>query len=83
MSQKAPGSEFQPCEENDKFCCEILGPSWYNKKVNPETYVHCGPSELLLSNVAHQMKEKLMIYTNNQYFLFLFLSKGVLQITFF
>ena len=38
-----------------------LGPSWCNKKVNPETYVPCGSYELLWSNLAHEMKEKLTI----------------------
>ena len=41
--------------------CGFLGPSWCNKKGNPETYVPCGSYQLLLSSVAHQMKEKLMI----------------------
>ena len=39
------------------------------KKVNPETYVQCGSYELLLSNVAHQMKEKLMIQNKFSQFL--------------
>ena len=59
--QQAPGSEFHPRDESDKIDCGFLGPSWCNKKVNPETYVPCGSYELLLSNVAHQMKEKLLI----------------------
>ena len=41
-----------------KNYCGFLRHSWCNKKVNPETYVPCGSYELLLSNVAHQMKEK-------------------------
>ena len=39
------------------------------KKVNPETYVSFGSYELLLSNVAHQMKEKLMIQNKFSHFL--------------
>ena len=39
------------------------------KKINPETYVLYGSYELLLSNVAHQMKEKLTI--QNKFFPFL------------
>ena len=38
----------------------FMGP-WCNKKVNPKIYVTCGSYELLLSNVAHRMKEKLTI----------------------
>ena len=33
---------------------DILGA----KKVNPESYVQCGSYELLVSSVAHQIKEK-------------------------
>ena len=46
----------------------VLHTSWCNKKVNPETYVPCGSYELLLSNVAHQMKEILTI--QNKFFNF-------------
>ena len=60
-SEQAPGSEFHPCDESEKIDCGFLGPSWCNKKVKPETYVPCGSYKLLLSNVAHQMKEKLTI----------------------
>ena len=60
-SEQAPGSEFHPRGESEKNDCGFLGPSWCNKKVNPETYVSCGSYELLLSNVAQQMKEKLAI----------------------
>ena len=31
-----------PCDKIDKIDCGFLGPSWCNKKVNPETYVSCG-----------------------------------------
>ena len=57
-SEQAPGSEFHPRDESEKNDFGFLGPSGSNKKVNPETYVPCGSYELLLSNVAHQMKEK-------------------------
>ena len=60
-SEQAPGSEFHPRDESENIYCGFLGTSWCNKKVNPETYVPCGSYELLLSNVAHQMKEKLTI----------------------
>ena len=60
-SEQAPGSEFYRRDESEKIECGFLGPSWCNKKVNPETYVPSGSYELLLSNVAHQMKEKLTI----------------------
>jgi hypothetical protein len=60
-SEQAPGSEFHPRDESEKIDCGFLGPSWCNKKINPETYVPCGSYELLLSNVAHQMKGKLTI----------------------
>ena len=36
-SEQAPGSEFHPGDESDKIDCCFLGPSWCNKKVNPET----------------------------------------------
>ena len=58
------GSEFHPCDKSDKIDCGFLGPSWCNKMVNPKTYVPYGSYELLLSNVAHQIKEKLMIQNN-------------------
>ena len=54
------GDEFHPHEESDKVDCGFLGASWCNKKVNPETYVPSGSYELLLSNVAHQIKDKLI-----------------------
>ena len=57
-SEQAPRSEFHPRDESEKKDCGFLGPSRCNKKVNPETYVQFGSYELLLSNVAHQMKEK-------------------------
>ena len=60
-SEQAPGSKFHHRDESEKNDCGFLGPSWCNKKVNPETYVPCGSDELLLSNVAHQMKEILTI----------------------
>ena len=67
-SEQAPGSEFQPRDKSEKHGCVFLGPSWCNKKVNPQTYVPCGSYELLLSNVAHQMKEKLMIQNKFSHF---------------
>ena len=68
-SEQAPGSEFFPRDKSDKIDYGFLGPSWCNKKVNPETYVACGSYELLLSNRAHQMKEKLMIQNKFSHFL--------------
>ena len=47
----------------------LFGPFWCNKKIYPETYVPCGSYELLLSNVAHQMKEKLTIQNKFSHFL--------------
>ena len=35
-SEQAPGSGFHPRDESDKVDCEFLGPSWFNKKVDPE-----------------------------------------------
>ena len=67
-SEQAPESEFHPREKSEKKDCGFLGPSWCNKKVNPETYVPCGSYELLLSNVAHQMKEKLTIQNRFSHF---------------
>ena len=67
-SEQAPGSEFHPRDESEKIACDFLGPFWCNKKINPETYVPCGSYELLLSNVAHQMKEKLMIQNKFSHF---------------
>ena len=68
-SEQAPGSEFHPRDESDKIYCGFMGPSWCNQKVNPETYVSCGSYELLLSNLAHQMKEKLTIRNIFSHFL--------------
>ena len=36
-SEQAPGSEFHPRGESDNIDCGFLGPSWGNKKVNPDT----------------------------------------------
>ena len=36
-SEQAPGSEFHPWDKSEKVDCDFLGPSWCNKKVNPET----------------------------------------------
>ena len=36
-SEQAPRSEFHPRDESEKNDCGFLGPSWFNKKVNPET----------------------------------------------
>ena len=60
-SEQAPGGEFHPRDKSENNDCGFLGPFWCNKKVNPEAYVPCGSYELLLSNVTHQMKEKLTI----------------------
>ena len=57
-SEQAQESEFHLRDESEKNDCGFLRSSWCNKKVNPRTYVPCGSYELLLSNVAHQMKEK-------------------------
>jgi hypothetical protein len=57
-SEQAPGSEFHPRDKSENNDCGFLGPSWCCKKVIPQTYVPCGSYELLLSNVAHEMKEK-------------------------
>ena len=69
-SEQAPGSEFHPRDEKyiKKYDCGFLGPSWCNKKANPETYVPCGSYELLLSNVAHEMKKKLTIQNEFSHF---------------
>ena len=67
-SEQAPGSEFHPRDKSEKNDCGFLGPSWCNKKVNPETYVPCGSYELLLSNVAHQMKQKLTLLNKFSHF---------------
>ena len=68
-SEPAPGSEFHPRDESDKVDCGCVGPSWRNKKVNPETYVPFGSYELLLINLAHQMKDKLKIQNKFPHFL--------------
>ena len=60
-SEQAPGSEFHPRDDSDKVDCDFLEPSWCKTNVNPETLVPCGSYELLVSNIAHQMKEKFMI----------------------
>ena len=60
-SEQAPGSGFHPRDESDKIGCGCLGPSWCNKKVDPKRKVPCGSYELLVSNVAHEIKEKLII----------------------
>ena len=67
-SEQAPGSEFHPCDEREKVYCGFLGPSWCNKKVNPEIYVPCGSYQLLLSNVAYQMKEKITVQNKFSHF---------------
>ena len=35
-SEQAPGSGFHLRDESDKIDCEMLGPSWCKKKVDPE-----------------------------------------------
>ena len=77
-SEQAPGSEFHPRDESEKNYCGFLGPSWSNKKVNHVTYVPCGSFELLLSNVAYQMKEKLM--NKNKFFFFSILKSNLIEI---
>ena len=52
------------------ICWDLLGAT---KKVNPETWAPCGSCKLLVSNIAHQMKEKLMI--RNRFFSFLDLNE--------
>ena len=58
-SEQAPGSVFQPRDENEKIYLDFLGPSWCNKKVDPERYVPFGSYKPLVSYVADQMKEKI------------------------
>ena len=60
-NEQAPGRVFHPSDESKKKYCGFVGPSWCNKKINPETYVPYGSYKLLLSNKSHQMKEKLTI----------------------
>ena len=67
-SEQAPGREFHPRDKSENIDCGFLGPSWCSKKINPETYVPCGSNELLLSNVAHQMNEKLTIKNKFSHF---------------
>ena len=50
---------FQPCDKSEKIYLDFLGPSWCNKKVDPERYVPFGSYKPLVSYVADQMKEKL------------------------
>ena len=59
-SEQEPGSGFHPRDKNDKNDYGILGPSRSNKKIDPERQVPYGSYDLLVSNVAHQMKEKIM-----------------------
>ena len=68
-SEQAPGSEFHPRDKSEKNYGGFLGPSWCNKKVNPETYFPCRSYELLLTNVANQTKEKLTIQNDFSHFL--------------
>ena len=35
-SEQAPQSVFHPRNESDQINCSFLGPSWWNKKVDPE-----------------------------------------------
>ena len=65
---QAPGSGFHFREESDKIDFGFLGPSWCNKKIYPDISVSCGSYELLVSNIAQQMNEKLLI--PNNFFLF-------------
>ena len=57
-SEQAPGSVFYPRDESGKIDCDFLGPFWCNIKVVPEKEVLSGSYKLLVSYVAHQMKEK-------------------------
>ena len=59
---------YTPVTKVKTLIVVFLGPSWCNKKVNPETYVPCGSYELVLSNVAHHMKEKLPIQNKFSHF---------------
>ena len=36
-SEQAPGSEFHPYYKSVRVDSDFWGPSWCNKKVNPET----------------------------------------------
>ena len=60
---------FTPVTKVKKNYCGFLGPSWFNKKVDPEIYVSFGPYELLVSNVAHQLNEKWMVQNKCAHFL--------------
>ena len=68
-SEQVPGREFHPRDKSDKIDCRFLRLSWFHKKVNLKKKVSCGSYELLVHNVAHQMKEKLMIQNKCSNFL--------------
>ena len=36
-SEQAPESGFHPCDKSENNYCGFLGPSWCNKKVDPES----------------------------------------------
>ena len=59
MSEQAPESVFHPRDENGKFDCDFLRPFWCNIKVHSEIQIPCGPYKLLVSYVAHEIKEKI------------------------
>ena len=61
---QAPGSVFHPRDESGKIDCDFLRPFWCNIKVDPERSVLCGPYYLLVSYVAHQLKEKIKFKNN-------------------
>ena len=63
--QEVSSTPVTKVKKNDRG---FLGPSCCSKKVNPETYVQCGSYELLLSNVPHQINEKLMIQNKFSHF---------------
>ena len=59
--EQAAGSEFHPSDESDKIDCCFLGPSWCNKKIDPERWVPCGSFEVLVSNESHKMREAVIV----------------------
>ena len=57
-SEQAPRSGFHPPDKSDNSVAGFLGPRWYNKKVDPGRYVSCGSYELVVSNIAPQIKKQ-------------------------
>ena len=60
-SEQAPGTGFQHSDESDKTNCGFMGHSWFNKNVDPERYNTWGSYKPLVNNIAHQIKEILLI----------------------